>query len=290
MNLRVTAAVLAIAATLAIGRIARAVEPSSPPFGLAREDTFPLAEAWSDTVFVEEPRVSIEEIVRRIGERMAADEERHGDRAWTQVTRAVARPHDGEEGERNRTEYETVERIRIGRDGSVQRVQVRSVERTFKDGALDKEKTDDEIEADWGEITDSATALPFSLESDAYNYEIAGRHLLGEHLVYEVRFAPRSRFAALPSGTVWLDWSDFVIRRFEAQYRDAVPMPLFLRAIPWFRLRRTQCGDTWFVQDLMARIELQDVWPGIPSSVEIHTRFLGYTIDGVPCAGDEGGP
>ena len=173
--------------------------------------------------------------------------------------------------------------MRIGRDGSVQRVRVRSVERTYKDGVLDKEKTDDEIEADWDEITGSTAAIPFALESDAYNYELAGRHLLGEHLIYEVRFTPKSRFAALPSGTVWLDWSDFVIRRLEAEYRDAVPMPLFLRAIPWFRMRRTQCGDTWFVQDVMARIELQEVWPGIPASVEMHTRLLDYTIDGVPC-------
>lgn len=249
----------------------------------ARADTIPLAEAWSDTVFVDEPGVTIEEVVRRIGERMAADEERRGDRAWTQVTRAVARPSDGDKGERNRTEYEVVERMRIGRDGSVQRVQVRSVERTFKDGVLDKEKTDDEIEADWDEITGSAAAIPFALESDAYNYELAGRHLLGEHLIYEVRFTPKSRFAALPSGTVWLDWSDFVIRRLEAEYRDAVPMPLFLRAIPWFRMRRAECGDSWFVQDVMARIELQEVWPGIPASVELHTRLLDYTIDGVPC-------
>jgi hypothetical protein len=176
-----------------------------------------------------------------------------------------------------------VERVRIGRDGSVQRVKLRSVERTFKDGVLDKEKTDDEIEADWDEITGSAAASPFALESDAYNYELAGRHLLGEHLIYEVRFTPKSRFAALPSGTVWLDWSDFVIRRLEAEYRDAVPMPLFLRAIPWFRMRRVQCGDTWFVQDMMARIELQEVWPGIPASVELHIRLLDYTLDGVAC-------
>jgi hypothetical protein len=283
MSHRTTTVVIAVAAILVGLGLAPAEQPSSTPVGLAGEDTIPLADAWSDTVYVEGPGVSIEEVVRRIGERMAADEERRGDRAWTQVTRVVARPHDGDEGERNRTEYEMVERIRVGRDGSVQAIRVRSVERTYKNGGLDKEKTDDEIEADWDEVTASTAMLPFSLESDAYNYEIAGRHLLGEHLIYEVRFTPKSRFAALPSGTVWLDWSDFVIRRLEAEYRDAVPMPLFLRAVPWFRLRRTQCGDTWFVQDLMARIELQDVWPGIPSSIEIHTRMLDYTVDGLPC-------
>jgi hypothetical protein len=283
MNHRAAFVVFAAATIMAVVHPARADErPSSPP-GLAREDSVPLAKAWSDTVFVEEPGVTIEEVVRRIGERMAADEERLGDRAWTQVTRAVARPSDGDEGENNRTEYEAVQRMRIGRDGTLQRVQVRRVERTYKDGVLDEEKTDDEIETDWEEITISTAAIPFALESDAYNYEFAGRHLVGEHLVYEVRFTPKSRFAALPSGTVWLDWSDFVIRRIEAEFRDAVPMPLLLRAIPWFRVRRVQCGDTWVVQDVMARVELQGIWPGIPASVEMHARNFDYTIDGVPC-------
>ncbi len=280
----------AAAAIMTVFLPARADGQPSSPAGLAREDSVPLAEAWSDTVFVEEPGVTIEDVVRRIGERMAADEERLGDRAWTQVTRAVARPSDGDDGERNRTEYEAVQRLRIGRDGTLQRVQVRRVERTYKDGVLDEEKTDDEIETDWEEITISTTAIPFALESDAYNYELAGRHLLGEHLVYEVRFSPKSRFAALPSGTVWLDWSDFVIRRIEAEFRDAVPMPLLVRAIPWFRVRRFPCGDTWVVQDVMARVELQDIWPGVPASVEMHARNFDYTIDGVPCAGGEGGP
>ncbi len=259
---------------------------------LAEEDTFAFAPGTLDTQLVDAPRVRVEEVVRRIGERMAFDEERMGDHAWTQVTRIVARPRGGERGERDRTEYEVVERVRVGSDGTFQRVQLRRVERKYRDGALAKEETDDDIETDWREVAESAAAIPFALESAAdYKYEIAARRLFGDaHLVYEVRYRPKSRFAALPSGTVWIDWSDFVIRRFEGTFRDAVPLPLFVRAIPWFRVRRVPCGGFWVVADAMARLELRRALPGIPASVELYVRTYDHVIGGAVCGGGEAAP
>jgi len=256
---------------------------------LAEEDTFAFVGGTLDTILVDAPRVKVSEVVRRIGERLAADEERMGDHAWTQLTRVIARPKGGDEGERDRTEYEQVERLRVGADGTFQRVQLRRVERKYKDGALDKEKADDDIETDWDEITESSGAIPFTLESgDDYNYEIAARRLFGDrHLVYEVRYEPKSRFAALPSGTVWIDWSDFVIRRLEGSFRGSVPVPMFLKEIPWFRVRRVPCGEFWVVEDAMMRVELRRTLPGIPASVELYVRTYDHEIGGVRCAGTE---
>lgn len=280
---RIASAYICCALAFLASAHAAVAGPPRPSFARAAADTIPLAGTWADTVVVEGPRVSIAEVVRRIGERMAADEERMGSHAWTRITRVIARPREGDDGERDRTEYEVVERVRVGREGDVQQVRVRQVERRFKGGVLATEKVDDEVESHWNEIAATTEVMPFALEGDAYTYEIAGRHLVEDHLIYEVRFAPRSRFAALPSGTVWLDWSDYVIRRLEASFRDVVPMPLFLRAIPWVSVQRERCGAFWVVGEVSVRVELQGFWPGVPAWLEIHSRMIDHEIAGVPC-------
>lgn len=244
---------------------------------IAAEDTIPFLDGTADTVLVTAPRVSVAEVVRRIGERMRADEERMGDHAWTSIVRIVARKND-----RERTEYEVVTRERFGRDGTYQNARVREVERKYKDGALAEEKVDEEIESRWQAVTETAGVIPFSLESgDEYNYEIVRRSLFHDHLIYEIRYAPKSRFKALPEGTVWIDFSDFVIRRLEGRMVESVPAPMFVRSIPYFKARRVKRGDFWLLDDLMARVELRRVLPGIPASVELYVRHVDHEIDGV---------
>jgi hypothetical protein len=95
-------------------------------------------------------------------------------------------------------------------------------------------------------------------------------------------YRPKSKFKALSSGTVWIDYGDFVIRRIEARMTDAVPMPMFLKSIPVYKLRRIPKGDFWVIDDLFAKIELRD-WPvlKIPRSVEFYHRSIKHVINGV---------
>ncbi len=259
---------------------------------LAEEDTFAFVAGTLDTVLVDAPRVGVAEVVRRIGERMAADEARMGDHAWTQVTRVVARAHAGRDDDR--TEFEQVERLAMRRDGAFQRVRVRQVERKYRGGRLEKEKTDDDVESDWDQISDATAAIPFTLEgADQYNYTVVARDLFGAHLVYTIRFAPKSRFKGLPSGTVWIDYSDFVIRRIEAAMTEGAPLPLIVKAIPWFKIRRVAKGDYWVVADVMAKIALRRGWPGLPDEVELYASTRDHVIGGVAypddAPGDGGG-
>jgi hypothetical protein len=252
---------------------------------LAEEDTFAFAAGTLDTVLVDAPRIGVAEVVRRIGERMAADEARMGDHAWTQVTRVVAREHAGRDDDR--TEYEQVERLAVRRDGAFQRVRVRQVERKYRGDRLEKEKTDDDVESDWEQISDATSAIPFTLEgADQYNYTVLARDLFGSHLVYTLRFTPKSRFRGLPSGTVWIDCSDFVIRRIEAGMTEGAPLPLVVKAIPWFKIRRVERGDFWVVADVMAKIELRGGWPGLPDEVELFVRTRDHVIGGVAYGDD----
>lgn len=247
---------------------------------LAEEDTFAFAAGTLDTILVDAPRISVAEVVRRIGERMAADEARMGDHAWTQVTRIVARQHAGRDDDR--TEYEQVERLAVRRDGAFQRVRLRQVERKYREGRLEKEKIDDDVESDWDQISDATSAIPFTLEgADQYNYAVLARNLFGTHLVYTIRFTPKSRFKGLPSGTVWIDYSDFVIRRIEAAMTEGAPLPLLVKAIPWFKVRRVAKGEFWVVADVMAKIELRHGWPGLPDEVELYAHTRDHVIGGV---------
>jgi len=256
-----------------------AAPPDAPVLFLAAEDTFAFVAGSSDTVLVDAPRVSVAEVVRRIGERMAADEARMGDHAWTQVTRVVAREHAGRDDDR--TEFEQVERLAIRRDGAFQRVRVRQVERKYRGGRLEKEKADADVESDWEQISDVSSAIPFTLEgADQYNYTIRERDLVGGHLVYTIDFAPKNRFKGLPTGTVWLDCGDFVIRRIEAGMTDGAPMPLIVKSIPWFKVRRVAKGEFWVVADAMAKIVLRGGWPGLPDEVELYVRTQDHVIGG----------
>lgn len=252
---------------------------------LAEEDTFAFVAGTLDTVLVDAPRIGVAEVVRRIGERMAVDEARMGDHAWTQVTRVVAREHAGRDDDR--TEYEEVERLAVRRDGAFQRVRVRQVERKYRGGRLEKEKTDDDVESDWDQISDATSAIPFTLEgADQYNYTVLARDLFGAHLVYTIRFTPKSRFKGLPSGTVWIDYSDFVIRRIEAGMTEGAPLPLVVKAIPWFKIRRVAKGDFWVVADVMAKIVLRGGWPGLPDEVELYVRTRDHVISGLAYGDD----
>jgi hypothetical protein len=105
---------------------------------------------------------------------------------------------------------------------------------------------------------------------------------VGNHVVYKIHFAPRSSFQALPSGTVWVDFGDFVIRRIEAELTGAVPMPMILKSIPVFKLRRVPKGEHWVVADLYARVLLRDLpLLKIPNDLELYYRTSRHVIDGV---------
>lgn len=249
---------------------------------IAFEDTIPFAEGTLDTLLVGAQRVTIDEVVRRIGERMEAERFAIREHEFTGLTKVVARAHD--DGENDYTIYEGATRIRRAPDGTYRWATLWEREREYEKGELKKEKVEDEIEVDWAGVgNDVATAVPFSLESgDQYNYEILDRRLVGMNLVYKMRFEPKDSFAALASGTVWVDYSDWVIRRIEAEITGAVPVPLVIKSIPVYKLRRVPKGEHWVLHDAYARVELRKLpLADIPGTIEVHWRSTGHIINGV---------
>ena len=247
---------------------------------LANEDTGALAGGLLDTITIHANSVTVNEIVRCTGEHLADNQQRINDHIWTQLTRVIARPRDDGKGECNRTEYEQMERIRKDAEGGFQRVLLSRTERRFRDGALERVKVNEEIVTKWEEFADVAGALPFSPnQSSDYNYEIASRRLFGNsHLIYEIRYTPKSHFAALPSGMAWIEWPHFAIHRLEGSFRGVLPLPLVLKSVPWFRIRRVRCGDLWVTAEVMARVEMRRVFPGLPASLEVYVRTYDHVI------------
>ncbi|MFH1843525.1 MAG: hypothetical protein ABIF77_10005 [bacterium] len=250
---------------------------------LAFEDTIPFADGRLDTLFASAPRVKVSEVVRRIGERMEADRLRMKEHAFTGVVKIVAYDNDKEGAERKWTAFEAVERNRLSGDGTYQTATIWTRESKFEGDELDEEEIEDEVETDWGELSSSVTrTTPFSLHTgDEFNYSILDRRLVGANVVYKVHFEPKSQFKALPSGTVWVDFGDFVIRRAELEMTGAVPMPLVIKGIPVYKFRRVQKGDYWVLGDIYARVELHQIpLLGIPRAIEVYYQTSRHVIDG----------
>jgi hypothetical protein len=250
---------------------------------LAFEDTIPFDKGRIDTVFSRARRVRVAEVVRKIGERMERDRARMREHSYLGILTAVAYDGDPEAPDPDRTVFESISRYRLDPDGTYQEVRLWQRERKFESGELTKDELDEDVESQWGEYGGAVMeALPFSLQGgDDYRYAITGRHLAGTNIIYEVHFEPRNLFAALPSGKVWIDFSDFVIRRFEGEMTGAVPLPLFLKAVPEYRMRRVQKGVWWVVDDIYARVKLRSIpLLGLPGTVDLYFRTAGHVIDG----------
>ncbi|MBU8869672.1 MAG: hypothetical protein KOO60_02240 [Gemmatimonadales bacterium] len=255
-----------------------------PNFILAVEDTFSFSPDEYDTLLVSAPRVRVEEIIKAIGERIESDENLIQSHEFTVLTTMIQR-EDSDPESGNFILYESAERQRVARGGSFQSVQLWDRERKFKDGELEEEKhEEEEFKTEWRDIGQGVSmASPFSPQTgDQYKYEIEDRQIVGNNVVYKILFEPKSRFEALPSGTVWVDFSDLVLRRIEARFTDSVPYPIFLKAVPFMRVTQKKLGDFWVADEVHARIELRNVpLPGWPNNIELRTMIKDQVINGV---------
>lgn len=273
----------ALTASLAV---AQGETPASRPTKsyLAAEDTFSFAADEFDTLMVSAARVSVEEIIQAIGERMESDDSRIESNEYTVLTTMIARENADPDCD-DFVIYESAVRQRVVRGSSIQSVQLWERERTFRDGELAKEEPEEEeFKTEWGQIGQGVTmAVPFAPNTARqYRYELADRALVGNNVVYKIQFEPKNRFDALPSGTAWVDYSDLVLRRFEASYTNAVPVPLFLKAVPFVRVTAKKLGEFWVADEVHARAVLRKLpLPDWPNNVEIRVVMKDQVINGV---------
>lgn len=165
-----------------------------------------------------------------------------------------------------RSEYELVDGTRKDRDA----------ETVGEDGAS--------VEVEYEDFDD----LPFYLEDPrGYDFQIRGRQIVGQTVIYEVALAPKSRFEIAPGGTIWIDTSDFQILREEFNFGDRVPMPMFVKSVGPVVREREKIGNRWVIQRVLLRADLRVGWlkfldGDIPDRVEIVVTSRDHRFEEKP--------
>ncbi len=284
-----------VLAGVAVGAAPRAgADPSAVagadttiPYRGTLEASFPWADATTDTLSADAPRLKVEDLLADIGRRQRADQDSLRSFAVTAVV-TVVRTADG--GAIDSTGTWSVEQtaLRTSRErGKPDRV-VRLFERKrkVKNGVAQPAREKAVGKPEWQpQPADLAADLPFAEGSAArYHYALRKSTLVGTSLVHEIDFAPRDHFAALPSGTIWVDIADWAIRRVEARFADSVPYPWILRAVPDYRQRQAPCGGVWFPVSETARVVLRDL-PLVDSGgvYDVRVELRDIVINGEPC-------
>jgi hypothetical protein len=264
-----------------------AAAPESVPSGGT-----PTAEAWSDTLHVAAPRVTLDEIMADIGRRQRANRDSLRSVAFTAVVTTARSPDGVATGAADSAGTWELEEsaLRYHQDrGQPDRVvQLWERKQKIERGVAQPAKVTPTGKPRWQpRPADMVNDLPFA-EGGArlYRYELLASKLVGNSLVHVVGFAPRDRFAALPSGTVWVDIADWAIRRVEARFEGPVPFPWIIRSVPYYRLNQAPCGNVWFPVLESARVDLRDL-PLVDAggTYQIRVELRDIVINGEPCDG-----
>ena len=263
------AALLATApATGAAGRPAASSLPT-----MAVEDTM---RTEVPEVLVRAPRVTLDEILSRVARGEARRESRMTDQTFTITIRVVGRVEDPKKPPK--LLVENVVRVYKKRPGKVRSVLLRNYR-----PKPDKKGDDPDIQIRTG-MDEEIVNFAFRPEARRdFQYHIAGRDVLGNHLIYRIAFEPRSVLdPTIPSGLVWVDTNEFVIVRQEVRF-DRSPIPLFLKEINRMVIERQRVEDHWVLKRVLLRAETSIPFPQIGRTFDFGIFYDDYAVNtGLP--------
>jgi len=252
----------------------------------AQDDPGQMISDDPDTLVVSADRVSIEEVIEAIGRKMEQELYGMDEIAYTTLVTVIVREDPGLELT-NYTIEESATRFHMDRGEGGQVVNLWERTRKFEDGELTEDEVDEDMDAEWIMAQEGTLeGMPFAPGgSSRYKYTILDRRNVGNSLIYKVRFEPKSRFEALPTGVVWVDYSNWAIRKAEAEMVEVVPYPLFIKAMPAIRISRQRVGAHWFTTEVYFLIQLRNIpLMPIPRSVEIRVTMQDILINGEPAS------
>ncbi len=237
-----------------------------------------------DTMVISAPKVSVAEVIATVGQKMEDDWNRIKSHEFTGLFTSIARDESGVNGG-NFTISESATRFRITHFQGMQQVRLWQRSRRYENHNLVSDEINDQVKRVWEQPGQALIgAIPFTPESgNRYNYEILEGKLIGNSLVYKIRFTPRSKFEALPTGTVWVDYSNWVIRKLDASMYGPVPHPGFVKDVPFYRMTKMQVGDFWVDAEThtLARMRRVPMVP-LPNNVEVKFVATDHVINGAP--------
>ena len=240
---------------------------------LAVEDTMTTEVS---EVLVRAPRVTLDEILNRVAKGEARRDSLLKDMSFTATLRFL-RNTEGKKAPELLAE--SVSKVYKKKPDMVRAVKLRQYDKyPEKDG---DGMVENEFSPSMGESIVNFALRPENRRN--YKFEIEDRKLLGNHLVYTLRFEPKSSLAAgEPSGRLWVDTREFVIVRQEIEFRTS-PVPLFLKSIKRMVVERVQTGEFWVLSRALVRMELTVPMPRIGKTFDFGIAYSDYAINtGLP--------
>jgi outer membrane lipoprotein-sorting protein len=233
--------------------------PRSPLLGvpggptLAAEDTIPIPSALLPEYLVTAPRVSLDEILKRVAEGEARRDSMMVDQTYTMIARITYLDADGKAPTGARKKLEYASKVYKKHPNKVREIPL------LQTSDVNKKQGDDNVNVSSSRgMREQIVSFAFEPRTRTkYRFKIDDRKVVGGHVVYVISFTPKSKFDDLPEGRVWVDTNDFVIAREEFWYRDRSPAPLVFKSIDSCVLERTKVDGKWWVMSrMLARVQV----------------------------------
>jgi len=236
--------ILALALSAGAFVFAASAEPT-----LAVEDTIRLASGSIPEYVVRAPRVTLDEILRRVVEGEARRDSLMQDQVFTQIVRMTYRFDETDPSKAPVKKFEEARRVCKKRPDRFREVLLRR--------QVDGKDSNVEVRNNPG-MGEQVASFAFEPRTRSrFHFTILERHWVGGHVVYVVGFEPKSLVDPLPTGKVWIDTNDYVIAREEFWYRDRSPAPLVLQGVDRCVVERTRVdGKWWVISRLFGRVRL----------------------------------
>ncbi|MBT4291986.1 hypothetical protein HOD41_04790 [bacterium] len=237
-------------------------------------DTVIYEPAPVDTIRITAKSVRVSEVVKRIGEQMRKNWIQRGASTYTENEKTTL--WDGDKIDC----YENINRVHMDADYQSNIISLRSRHRQWEDGTLTKDETDENMEEYLPEnVISVGMDMPFSLtQGGSYRYEILDRILIGNNLVYKLGFESKSKFKPQTSGVVWIDFSDFAIRRMEGSMSGVMPIPL-MKSVPHYLLINKKIDGHWVISEMTCEVELHGNLPLIPDRAKMTMKYSDYEFE-----------
>ena len=264
---------LALAATVAGPRDAHTAPVISTPT-LAREDTMHTS---VPEVLVSAPRVTLDEILDRIARGERRRDSLLVDQAFIATVRLMHAKDDRAPAE---LLEETVSQVYRRKPDQARTLLLR---RTL--GKPEKKKDKVGVQVNFrSDMSEEVVNFAFRPDSRRqFRYHIEGRDIVGGHVIYRIRFEPKSLLdPTAPSGLVWVDTNDFVIVRQELEFSRS-PMPLILKNIDRMVIERQRVGEFWVLYKVLLRAHFTIPLPQLGKRMDMSMMFDHYALNsGLP--------
>jgi hypothetical protein len=252
MRLRRPRFLLVPALALALLRTATASAQPVPGPGpiFAVEDTLPVPTTQLPVTVVTAPRVTLDEILRRVAEGETRRDSMMHDQSFTMLAALTYLDSEGDAGAPTTRQWESASKVYRQRPDKVRTIPLR-----HKSNFKDDDGANVQVGSGMGEELVNFAFQPRT--RSRFSFRILERHLVDDRVIYLVGFTPRSKLDNLPTGRAWIDTQEFVIVRQEFWYRERSPAPLFFKSIDSCVIERTLVDGRWWVLSrVLARVQV----------------------------------